>query len=242
MSENALNILGRKPKHQFKQRTRVLAIAQCGSVIVGGGSSDGELALTDPTQGLREVVKGHEDSVSCVLLHENRLWTGSEDKTVRVWLTTHPFTCVGVIRSFQAGIQRLAPGPGVVYVSDESSKIMAFSADPRRKFRKEGVCIGHSAPVTHLQYAEGRLWSSSLDRTFRSWDGRNRQLACVSVPVENTTVFIYHAESFFIGTNSGCIYHLNSHGKIKASLLGHKLSIRHLVYWAEKVCFFILYY
>ena len=31
------------------------------------------------------ILRGHTDSVRCLTLHENKLYTGSGDKTIRIW-------------------------------------------------------------------------------------------------------------------------------------------------------------
>ena len=42
--------------------------------------------------------QGHTNSVTCLAIHDNKLYSGSTDGTIRVWTTVKPYKCIAILK------------------------------------------------------------------------------------------------------------------------------------------------
>lgn len=58
--------------------------------------------------------QGHIDSVTCLAIHDNKLYSGSTDGTIRVWNTVKPYKCFAVLKCPQEYSVRREKTPEVL--------------------------------------------------------------------------------------------------------------------------------
>lgn len=121
---------------------------------------------------------GHTDYVrSAIELLDGRIVSGSDDKTIRIWDTKSGKIEVKIISNHTGWIRCLIQLKGGV----DNGKIASASDDLTiRIFSLNGdferLINGHSSTVTAIiQLADGRLASSSWDKTVRIWNLSNYQ-------------------------------------------------------------------
>ncbi len=122
------------------------------------------------------VLSGHLDSVWGVTIHANKLFSCSDDHSVRVWdLTT--FSEVHQLQSDEPDTRflSLAVGCGFIFAGTQDAKIKIWSL---ATYDLVATLSGHSWEVWQLAlHPAGFLFSASFDHTIRCW----------TIPVENSS-------------------------------------------------------
>ncbi len=119
-------------------------------------------------------LSGHTDSVYCVQFDEEKIITGSRDRTIRVW-DINNFTCKRVI-----GGPSVKPtlGPKVLRTVDYPDFHLA-TASVNGTAYGQGIyhepVIYHDASILCLQYDEKHLVTGSSDSTLIIWDIKTYQ-------------------------------------------------------------------
>ena len=111
-------------------------------------------------------MEGHEGPVSCLAVSPTRIYSGSGDKTIRIWdvTTGNP---AGILRAHTDGVTALLlAGKRLVSASDDGVMIVWDIEDSVIKT----TIRGHTSWVTCMTLAGGRLISGSEDKTIRVWD------------------------------------------------------------------------
>jgi WD40 repeat protein len=114
--------------------------------------------------------EGHSDSVFCLSeLPNGRLLSGSADKTARIW-NMETGECEKVLTGHTEAVQfsQLMKDNSLVCTGSWDKTIRIFNVQSGETVR---VFQGHTDKVVHVtQLKDGRICSSSLDRSIRIWD------------------------------------------------------------------------
>ncbi len=111
-------------------------------------------------------LSGHTADIYSLVCQGKQLFSGSEDKTIRVW-DTQTGDCTKVLSGHQEAITGLAVTSGKLISTDEHNMIRVWDLTTHQ-------CIqlhqGNEVFVKPLVCAEGTLFSSSLDGRMDSWN------------------------------------------------------------------------
>ena len=119
-------------------------------------------------------LEGHTDSVYCVQFDEDKILTGSRDRTVRIW-DARTYECIKVIGVPSSGAGSAVP-PLPVDVADRGQRPFAkvFSSqsvvEPERT--APWLFMYHNGSILCLQYDNEILITGSSDCTLIIWDVR----------------------------------------------------------------------
>ncbi|XP_075521351.1 protein JINGUBANG, partial [Primulina tabacum] len=85
----------------------------------------------------------HADSISCLAFSNGLLYSGSWDKTLKVWRTSD-FKCLESIKAHDDAINGLCSSKGVVYSASADGKIKAWGIEGKNKMHSlKGILEGH---------------------------------------------------------------------------------------------------
>lgn len=120
-------------------------------------------------QGRAVYMSGHTDSVYCVQFDEQKIITGSRDRTIRVWdINTN--RCIKVIGGPNV---RPVPGPRTLRTVDYPSFLhseASVNGTPYGNYIYHVPTEYHSASILCLQYDEEILVTGSSDNNLIVWD------------------------------------------------------------------------
>ena len=120
-------------------------------------------------QGRAVYMSGHTDSVYCVQFDEQKIITGSRDRTIRVWdINTH--RCIKVIGGPNV---RPQPGPRTLRTVDYPSFLHSEASVNGTAYGNHIYHVPtdyHSASILCLQYDEEILVTGSSDNDLIVWD------------------------------------------------------------------------
>ncbi|KAJ5130511.1 uncharacterized protein N7515_006550 [Penicillium bovifimosum] len=122
-------------------------------------------------------LQGHEDSVYCSQFDENKIITGSRDRTIRVWDAHYPWSCQKIIGPPAARTFRRGPINSPTSQATGSSPFMTITppwptADQTSNISAplEQESIYHSASILCLQFDEEIMVTGSSDFTCIVYD------------------------------------------------------------------------
>ena len=113
-------------------------------------------------------LRGHTThGVSCLTLHENKLYSGSDDKTIRIWNTeTHEE--IAILRGHTDCVNCLTLHENKLYSgSGGENTIFIWNTETHEYI---ATLEGHTDNVKCLAYHENKLYSGSKDNTIRIWN------------------------------------------------------------------------
>ncbi|KAL4561784.1 hypothetical protein LXL04_033958 [Taraxacum kok-saghyz] len=87
----------------------------------------------------------HADSISCLSVHDGLIYSGSWDKTLKVWRISD-LKCLESIKAHDDAINSLIASNGVVYSASADGKIKAWGrteTDPKSSHSLKGILEGH---------------------------------------------------------------------------------------------------
>ncbi|EEP82667.1 conserved hypothetical protein [Uncinocarpus reesii 1704] len=123
---------------------------------------------------------GHKDSVYCVQFDENKIITGSRDRTIRVWDAHYPWPCLKVIGALQDRTDSAQIGPLAINPPPDSPGSAPFiSICPPAKSASEVMKEDphaqdyHRASILCLQFDDEIMVTGSSDFTCIVWDINN---------------------------------------------------------------------
>ena len=121
--------------------------------------------LTLPSGAQIATLRGHTLYVSCLIVHNNILYSGSEDRTIRAWnLDTNE--CITALRGHTNNVRCLIVHNNILYSGSWDNTIRAWNLDTNE-------CIsalrGHTNYVICLIIHNNILYSGSVDNTIRAW-------------------------------------------------------------------------
>ncbi|KAJ5835040.1 hypothetical protein N7447_001066 [Penicillium robsamsonii] len=122
-------------------------------------------------------LQGHEDSVYCSQFDENKIITGSRDRTVRVWDAHYPWSCKKIIGPPAARTFRRGPVNSPTSLATGSSPFVTITppwptpdetAEITAPLEEESIY--HSASILCLQFDEEIMVTGSSDFTCIVYD------------------------------------------------------------------------
>ncbi|KAJ4463233.1 WD40-repeat-containing domain protein [Lentinula edodes] len=144
-----LTVQGVKERLEFEQHTvpiSALDFSEQYGTLVSASIEDSQSTARNLLSGTEPGrLRGHVETVKCIQIEDTVCVTGSEDCSVRLWDL------------------RLVDADGSDGWGDEA-----------RTGQAHRTLVGHSAPVTCLQFDEVHIASGSLDKTIQIWDIYNR--------------------------------------------------------------------
>jgi WD40 repeat protein len=138
--------------------------------MVVSGSNDNSVKLWDLETSVHlDTIRGHEGAVTGLTFKEDRLVTGSWDKTVRMW-SLKDKECTLILRDTSGDKYcsiRYDPVRELVYGGREDQHIAVFDLRAGKMMCR---LTGHSAWVYGLALDGSTLFSGSMDGKVRVWD------------------------------------------------------------------------
>ena len=116
----------------------------------------------------------------CLTLHENKLYSGSFDKTIRIWNTetheeiatlrghTDAVKCLTLHENniHTGGVNCLTLHENKLYSGSWDKTIRIWNTETHEEI---GILRGHTERVFCLTIRENKLYSGSEDKTIRIW-------------------------------------------------------------------------
>ncbi|XP_030493439.2 protein JINGUBANG [Cannabis sativa] len=120
----------------------------------------------------------HADSISCLAICNGLIYSGSWDKTLKVWRVSD-LKCLESIKAHDDAINGVVAGKGIVYSASADGKIKAWGKETSGHCLK-GVLEGHNKDVSvnSVVVSEDGKWiySGGSDGYLMGWEG-NRELS-----------------------------------------------------------------
>jgi len=115
-------------------------------------------------------LEGHKDSVYCVQFDENKILTGSRDRTVRIW-DARSYECVKVLGVPSRGAGSAVP-PLPADMADRGHRPFTKLISPRSGVEHPGMSsrFYHTGSILCLQYDDQVMITGSSDYTLIVWD------------------------------------------------------------------------
>ncbi len=146
--------------------------------------NENSLNLTVFNCTLSKTLSGHDSDILCLTASDNKIITGSQDKTIKIW-DFKTGKLLNTLTGHNSGIYSLAVYKG---------KILSASADRTIKIWELAtgklICtlLGHNNHVYSLDVAGDKFISASLDKTIKIWDFETKKLLKV-IPTANVSAF-----------------------------------------------------
>ncbi|KIJ44229.1 hypothetical protein M422DRAFT_67525 [Sphaerobolus stellatus SS14] len=125
-----------------------------------------------------QIYKGHGGPVTCLALHEDLLFTGSWDKTIKVWRTSEK-SLLGSTDAHTDFVKTLLVIPSLsILVSGSSDKVVRFwdiSGRLEGPLFQMGSLAAHTRPVEALSFSpegenSGTLYTTDTLGLVKAWD------------------------------------------------------------------------
>lgn len=120
---------------------------------------------------------GHKDSVYCAQFDENKIITGSRDRTIRVWDARFPWSCRKIIGPPPGNMSGAGPINNPAQQSTGRSPFLTIwppsTVSAEIVSPVEQVSDYHSASILCLQFDEDIMVTGSSDHTCIVWDIKN---------------------------------------------------------------------
>lgn len=85
----------------------------------------------------------HADSISCLSVHDGLIYSGSWDKTLKIWRISD-LKCLESIKAHDDAINSLIASKGIVYSASADGKIKAWGrTEPKSSHSLKGILEGH---------------------------------------------------------------------------------------------------
>ncbi|KAN0070115.1 WD40-repeat-containing domain protein [Elaphomyces granulatus] len=120
---------------------------------------------------------GHRDSVYCVQFDENKIITGSRDRTIRVWDAHYPWPCLKIIGAPTGDTPDATTNIATNHPAQSSGRSPFLTICPPSKptasIVPEQTSDYHKASILCLQFDEEIMVTGSSDFTCIVWDIKN---------------------------------------------------------------------
>eukprot|EP01080_Neovahlkampfia_damariscottae_P008660 gene8660-607_t len=195
-SKNQKDIINSKTRESLKQRPTE-------KINDNDFSTSKTLTLAEKKQIKEKVLMQSKEITSICKLSDDKLLTGSEDKTVKIWnLKTNK--CIKTLRGHQAEIKSLAAMKDDGFVS--ASKDGMIKIWDSKKQLKKTISRAHASTITSLLDFGNYLISGSFDKTVKIWEKINYN--CVAILKHKDKILSLidlDGHSFAVGCNDGMI-------------------------------------
>ncbi|KAK2743657.1 hypothetical protein FQN57_004766 [Myotisia sp. PD_48] len=122
-------------------------------------------------------LQGHQDSVYCVQFDENKIITGSRDRTIRVWDAHYPWTCLKVIGASNTpsngtpvSLPPITQSPDTIGKSPFVTICPPVQSSPESITKQIDADEYHQASILCLQFDDEIMVTGSSDYTCIIWD------------------------------------------------------------------------
>lgn len=172
-------------------------------------------------------LEGHTDSVYCVQFDEDKILTGSRDRTVRIW-DARTFECIKVL-----GVPSRAAGPAVpalpADVADRGQRPFAKVFSSRSTVKPQRTApwlfMYHTGSILCLQYDERTMITGSSDCTLIIWDVKDSYRPIRRLREHTAGVLdVCFDEKYIVSCSKDaniCLWDRNTGGLLKR-LIGHR--------------------
>ena len=116
------------------------------------------------------ILKGHIGSVDCLTVQENKMFSGSDDKTIHVWNTeTHETIASlrGYVEGYVEGVCCFTLYENKLYSGCFDRTIRVWNTET---YEEIATLRGHTATVYCLTHDQNKLYSGSWDQSIRVWN------------------------------------------------------------------------
>ena len=211
-------------------------MVKVGELLVTAGASDGEIQVTDLSTGqLVEIMKGHTDCVYGLLLHDGKLWSAGEDRTLRCWKTEPPFACLGTISLPEGKVTDLAPGCMCLYLLVPGGTVYTHSV---KDMSRLPAVFDHAEPIICIRYASHALWSMSRTSVIK-WNTRTQQqLLRFDIKCHSPVSMHIGTEKIVFTTISGAVY-ITDHRGANRGVVIYSQPIKAAATWEAAVCILV---
>lgn len=113
----------------------------------------------------------HADSISCLAVHDAVLYSGSWDRTLKVWRIAD-LKCLESIRAHDDAVNAVAADAGVVYSASADGRVKAWEKGKAAHFL-QGVLVardGVSWNALAVSAADRRVYAAGSDGHLAGWD------------------------------------------------------------------------
>jgi|SaaInlStandDraft_5_1057022.scaffolds.fasta_scaffold01343_4 WD40 repeat protein len=148
--------------------------------------------------------RGHTDGVNCLCAqaHNNKLFSGSDDKTIRVW-NTETYEEIATLRGHTSYVMCLC-------AQAHKNKLFSGSCDIRvwntETYEEITTLRGHTSPIICFALHNNKLFSGSYDQTIHVWNTETyEQIATLEGHTGPVLCFALHDNKLF----SGSMYETN---------------------------------
>ncbi|KAJ1255888.1 hypothetical protein BS78_K140600 [Paspalum vaginatum] len=112
----------------------------------------------------------HADSISCLAVHDGALYSGSWDRTLKVWRVAD-LKCLESIRAHDDAVNAVAADAGVVYSASADGRVKAWEKGKAAHFL-QGVLVARDGVSWNALAlaADRRLYAAGSDGHLVAWD------------------------------------------------------------------------
>ncbi|GLT92889.1 hypothetical protein SLE2022_107010 [Rubroshorea leprosula] len=115
----------------------------------------------------------HADSISCLTVYNGLIYSGSWDKTMKVWRISD-LKCLESIKAHDDAINGLMASRGVVYSGSADGKIKAWRKEGKTNHSLKGILEGHKdVSMNSVTVSEDGRWvyGGGSDGFVMGWEG-----------------------------------------------------------------------
>ena len=121
--------------------------------------------LKTPLYTELSTLRGHNDTVPCLTLHDNKLYSGGWDKTIRIW-NTETYELVATLEGHTDMVKCLTILKNKLYSASNDKTIKIWNTET---YELVATLRGHTHSVLCLAIHKNKLYSGSNDKTIRVW-------------------------------------------------------------------------
>ncbi|KAF5445939.1 hypothetical protein F2P56_031610 [Juglans regia] len=121
----------------------------------------------------------HADSISCLTVHNGLIYSGSWDKTLKVWRLSD-LKCLESIKAHDDAINGLVASNGIVYSASADGKIKAWGKEGKSSHSLKGILEGHKdVSLNSVIVSEDGRWvyGGGSDGYVMAWEGSGNLLS-----------------------------------------------------------------